>query len=152
MTTQARRVAIGDNTAVADIEPGKQQVSPVAVLGLEDGPVEGKAGRLAHEVGAELLDEGALDDEDVGAKDLARCDLSVGVAVGAGSVDNLALLYVLVLMWRVRRRRRGTNVVCECQALVSDNTADLLEDESVWAADGSQGDDDYLGCGGREGA
>lgn len=39
------------------------------------------------------------------------------------------------------------NVVCECQALVSGNAADLLEDEGVWAADGSQGDDDDLGCG-----
>lgn len=98
MTTQARRIAIGDNTPTPQIKSGKQNIFPLAVLSAEDGSVEGKAARLAHEIGTELLLPGTLEDEDVGAEDLAWCHLSVGIAVGAGGIDNFALISVLVLM------------------------------------------------------
>ena len=91
MTAQARRVAIGDNTPAAQVEARKHNISPLAVLSTEDGPVEGETGRLAHQIGAEGLLPGALEDEDVGAEVLAWCHLSVGVAVGAGGVDDFAL-------------------------------------------------------------
>lgn len=108
MTAQARRVAVGDNTPTADIEAGKQDISPLAVLGAEDGPVEGKAGRLSHKVGAERLLPGTLEDENVGAEDLAWCDLSIGVGVGAGGVDDFSLLLGVSL--DVEEVRRGEGI------------------------------------------
>ena len=91
MTAQARRVAVGDDPPGAEVEAGKQQVPPVAVLGAERGLVEGHAGRLPREVRAELLGEGSLNDEDVGAEDFAGGDLSVDVGQGAGGVHDVAL-------------------------------------------------------------
>lgn len=87
----ARRLAVGNDAAITDVEARKQQVAAAAVLGAEGGPRERHARRLADEVRAELRLPRALDDEDVGAEDLAGGDLPVGVRLGAGGVDDGAL-------------------------------------------------------------
>lgn len=84
-------MAVGDDTAVADVEASEEDVLAGAVLGAEGGAVEGDAGGLADEVGAEGADEAALNDEDVCAEDLARGDLTVGMGPSAGGVDDVAL-------------------------------------------------------------
>jgi hypothetical protein len=61
-----------------------------AVLGLEVRAIETDADLLAHEVGAEAVAEGALDDEHVGAVDARGCQLAVGGLVDTGGVDDLA--------------------------------------------------------------
>lgn len=91
MAAETGDVAVGDDAAVADVEPGHEQIPIGAVLGAERGAVEADAGGLAHQVGAELLHEGALHDQHVGAEDLAGRDLAVGVGVCAGCVDDVAL-------------------------------------------------------------
>lgn len=93
----ARRLAVGNNAAITDVEARKQQVAAAAVLGAEGGPRESHARRLADEVRAELRLPRALDDEDVGAEDLAGGDLPVGVRLGAGGVDDGALEGLLLV-------------------------------------------------------
>jgi hypothetical protein len=93
MPAQASRppITVGNDTPIADIKVGRQHGSVRAVLSAEGRPVVCNARSLADEVGAEGLQEGALDDENVCAKDFAGGDLAVCVAVGAGGVDDGAL-------------------------------------------------------------
>lgn len=61
-----------------------------AVLGLEVSAVETDADLLAHEVRAESVAEGALDDEHIGAVEGGGRQLAIGSLVDTGSVDDLA--------------------------------------------------------------
>jgi len=109
MAAQARgpAIAIGNDAAITHIVVRRQQAPVGAVLGAEAGPVEAHAGDLADEVGAEGLHEGALDDEDVGAEELAGGYLAIGVAVGAGGVDDVALGRMLDICSKGGREGKG---------------------------------------------
>lgn len=74
--------------------------------------VEADTDLLAHEVGAESVAEGALDDEHVGAVEGGGRQLAIGSLVDTGSVDDLA-------------------VVPEGEALVSGDAADFEQDEGL---------------------
>lgn len=120
-----RRLAVGHNATITNIEARKEQVAAAAVLGAEVVPVKRHARRLADEVGAELRLPRALDDEDVGAEDLAGGDLPVGVRQGAGGVDDSSLWGGGLVGWwwwvgggghtslvKVRHSLLGTPLIC----------------------------------------
>ena len=99
MPAQASRppITVGHNAPIAHIKVRCEHIPVVAVLSAERRPVEAHARRLADKVGTEGLQEGALDDENIGAEHLAGGDLAIGVRVGAGGIDDGAL--GLLLVW-----------------------------------------------------